>query len=136
METDILIPQSTDQLYGRTFFNFELPAMIQKMKQDCGWKMGDLKCTIIQDTEYKKIIVTGLHAQTEIESVQNGDSVNIYVVEGSIKLSLKKENIILGIGQKFTIHDKIKYTIEALQESFYILTIAPKNAELKKLINA
>lgn len=135
METDVLISPVTDQLYGRTFLNFELPSMIQKIKKDCGWKMGDLKSAVIDDSPYKKIILTGIHAQTEIESVQNGDSVNIYVVEGSLKLTLKKEGIILGSSQKFTITDKIKYSIEALQESFYILTVIPKNATIKKLIN-
>lgn len=132
---DLLIPQSTDQLYGRTFLNFELPVMIQKIKKDCGWKMGDLKSMVINDSPYKKIILTGIHAQTEIKSVQNGDSVNIYVVEGSLKLTVKKESLLMEGGQKFTIHDKTKYTIEALQESFYILTIVPKDSVVKKLIN-
>lgn len=112
---------------GISFFSHELPQLIQKIKKDCAWQQGDLKSLVLLNDPDKKIVLTGMQAQTEIESYNKGNSVMIHVLEGAVKLTVRKNSGILVSGQKFTISEQIHYKLESLSETFIILAITPSN---------
>jgi hypothetical protein len=112
---------------GNTFYSQELPKLIQKIKKDCSWQQGDLKSLVILNDPDKKIVLTGMQAQTEIESYNKAESVMIHVIEGAIKISVRNNTGILVSGQKFTLTDKIPYKLESLTETFILLAITTPN---------
>lgn len=126
MQTPSLLTQPRDLSLGSSFYNYELPLLVQKIKNDCSWKMGDLKSIVVMNEPDKKVIVTALHAQSEIESRMTGECIVFHVVEGSLKLKMRKDFTTISAGQKFTLYDKIKYKIEALSESIFLLVLYSK----------
>lgn len=125
MEIEYLLEQPREGILENSFYDFELPQFISKIKNDCAWKMGDLKSIIVLNSVNKKVVLTGLHAQTEIDSEQTGQWINIHVLEGDLKIKIKKISKVIGAGQKFTLFNKVKYKLEAVNECIFLLIIAP-----------
>lgn len=125
METAYLIEPPKEKTAEKDFYDYELPGLIQKIKNDCGWKMGDLKSVVILDDPNKKVVLTALHPNTEIESKQTSQWLNIHVIEGNLKVKVKRDWQILNAGQKFTLFDRSKYKLKALDKTFLLLTIGP-----------
>lgn len=126
MDTATLIYKQ-NTVSGDAFYNFEIPSLIQKIKNDCTWKMGDLKSIVVTDTSSQKIILTALHAQTEIISRNDGIAMHLHVLEGTLKFKTKKVSKILESGQRYSLGEPLKYKIEAMEETIFLLTIIPKN---------
>jgi quercetin dioxygenase-like cupin family protein len=126
METAYLIEPPKEKITDNTFFDHELPELIQNIKNDCGWKNGDLKSVVIINDINKKVILTALHPNTIIDSKQTNQWLNIHVIEGFLKIQVRKVSQIVNTGQKFTLFDHVKYRLKALDKTFVLLTIGPQ----------
>jgi hypothetical protein len=112
---------------------FDLPAIIERMKQSDKWANGELNATILLKSRYRQIVLTALHEETEIVSFQSNDSITLHIIEGKLKFKTPKESVTLNKGQLLTLHEKIKYSLSTSKETVFLLTIA--NSALKPLIN-
>ena len=124
METAYLIEPPKEKT-DNSFFERELPKLVQEIKNDCGWKMGDLKSVVILNGPCKKVVLTALHPHTEIDSKQTSQWLNIQVIEGNLKIKVKGDWQIVNAGQKLTLFERSKYKLRALEKTFLLLTIGP-----------
>jgi hypothetical protein len=120
----VLVPPY-DPYPGTSFYEHELPGLIQNIKNDCGWKAGDLKTIVVRNEPDRKIILTALQPYTEIESHQTGECILFQVMEGALKISVRKESTILTGDQKFTLYDHIKYKLLSLSETIFLMILLP-----------
>jgi hypothetical protein len=105
-------------------FTFDLPTLIENMKNSHSWANGELNSIILLKTPDKKILLTGLHKGTEIDSFQANDSITFQIIEGKLKFHTRRESVILDKGQSLTLHEKIKYTLLTTEETICLLTIS------------
>lgn len=129
MQTASLLTQPRDLMPGNSFYEHELPILVQRIKNDCGWKTGDLKSMVVINNDKKKVLLTALHPSTEIESNQTGNFIVFQVLQGSIKISIKKQTLTLVSGQKFTLYDRTKYKLQSITEAIFLLIISPLEAK-------
>lgn len=122
--TTVIVPVQ-DPFPGISFYEHELPVLIQTIKNDCGWRAGDLKSIVVRDEPGRKIVLTALHPETEIESRQSGQFVVFQVLEGALRISVRKESTTLVSGQKFTLYDHTKYKLLSFTETMFLLIIIP-----------
>ncbi len=137
METGTLKTKSHLSAVNKTFKGslrtFDLPAIIEKMKQSHTWLTGKLNAMILLKSRYRQIVLTALHEGTEIVSFQSNDSLTLQVIEGELNFHTPKESVILDKGQLLTLHEKIKYCLTSREETVFLLTIA--NSTLKQVVN-
>lgn len=133
MEAETIINMTssgrTDKFLSNSAFAFDLPNIIKKMKNSFGWKNGDLVATILLNTPGKQIVLTVLHADTEIKSFQSGESVTFQIIEGKMKFHSREESIVIENGQHLTLYSNIKFSLTTHdEESAFLMTIntAPK----------
>ena len=107
-----------------TLCTFDLPTLIEKMKQSQSWAKGELNAMILLKNPDKQIVLTALHEGTEIQSFQSNDSITFQIIEGKVKLHTPKESVLLDQGQLLTLHENIKYSLTTNEESVLLLTIA------------
>jgi len=128
MEKEMLF--STSSLTGNirshnsSLHTFDLPALIEMMKNSHAWTKGELNAMILLKCPDKKIVLTAMHEGTEIKSFQSDDSVTFQIIEGKLKLHTRKESVTLDKGQLLTLQEKIKYSLTAREETIFLLTIA------------
>lgn len=106
-----------------TLLAFDLPSLITTMKQSYSWANGELNALILLKSQNKKIILTAMHAETEIKSFQSNESINFQVIEGRLKFHVRKDTITLNKGQVMTLDEKIKYRLSTEEETVFLLTI-------------
>jgi hypothetical protein len=104
-------------------FTFDMPKLIQNIKQSHAWVSGELKTLILLRNPEKQILLTAIHEGTEIESFQSKDSITIKIIEGELEFHSGKGNVVLYKGQCLTLRDKIEYTLKTNEETFFLLTI-------------
>jgi len=112
---------------------FDLPSLIDRMKQSSKWANGELNAIVLLKSRYRQIVLTALHEETEIVSFQSNDSITLHIIEGKLRFQTRKESVTLYKGQLLTLHEKIKYSLTTGKETVFLLTIA--NSALKPLIN-
>jgi quercetin dioxygenase-like cupin family protein len=107
-----------------SFHTFDLPILIEKMKQSQSWEKGELNAMILLKSPDKQIVLTALHEGTEINSFQSNDSITFQIIEGQLMFHTRKESVTLEKGQLLTVHENIKYRLTSWEETVFLLTIA------------
>ena len=107
-----------------SLLTFDLPALIETMKQSQTWAKGELNAMILLKSPDKQIVLTALHEGTEIKSFQSNDLITFQIIEGKVKFHTRKESVILDKGQLLTLHENIKYKLITKEETVFLLTIA------------
>jgi len=103
---------------------FDLPDLIEKMKQESNWERGELNSLILLKNPDKQIILIALHNETKIKSYQSNDSVTLHIIEGKLKFHTRKESVTLDKGNLLTLNDNIRYSLTSKEETVLLLTIA------------
>jgi quercetin dioxygenase-like cupin family protein len=111
-------------LINSSVLTFDLPDLINSLKQSPEWVNGELNAKILLNSPEKQIILTALHEKTEINSFQSKESITIQIIEGEMLYHSNKDSMILNTGQLLTLRDNIKYRLTSLEESVFLLTIS------------
>jgi len=112
---------------------YDLPVLIEKMKQSHTWAKGELTALILLKSPNKQIVLTALHEGTEIVSFQANDSITFQILEGKLNFHTRKETVTLDKGQLLTLQEKIKYNLLSWEETVFLLTI--ENGDIKPAAN-
>lgn len=104
-------------------FTFDLPTLIENLKNSHSWANGDLNSIILLKTSDKKIMLTAVHKGTKIDSFQADDSITFQIIEGKLKFHTRRGSVILEKGQSLTLQEKTKYRLLTREETVYLLTI-------------
>jgi len=111
-------------------FTFDLPTLIENMKQSHSWVKGDLNAMILLNRPDKKILLTAIHERTEVKSFQANDSITLQIIEGKLMFRTRKESVSLKKGQLLTLSEKIKYSMTTMEETVFLLTISKDAAKM------
>lgn len=112
---------------------FDLPTLIETMKQSSTWTQGELKEMILLKKPDKQIVLAALHEATEIKFFPSNDSITFQIIEGKIKIQSREEYITLNRGQILTFHKNLTLILTTKEETVFLLTIA--NGALQKSVN-
>ena len=116
-------PRHGDRLTNFSKLKFDLPMLIENMKQEPVWEKGELNSMILLKSPEKKIILTIMHEDTEVRSAQVNSSATFQVIEGRLMFHIREESIILNKAESLTIYEKVKYRFDSLEETSFILTL-------------
>jgi hypothetical protein len=105
-------------------YTFDMPALIDNMKHSHSWIKGELISMILHNQPDKQILLTALHERTEVGSFQSKDSISLQIIEGKLLFNHLRESVILNQGQILTLHEKVDYSMTALEETVFLLTIS------------
>jgi quercetin dioxygenase-like cupin family protein len=108
----------------RSLNSSDLEALITNMKNEQAWVEGELKSAVLLRSPAKKIILTVLHKGTEIRSYQSDYSITFQVIEGKLRLKYGDKTFSLGKSEILIINEKIKYKIESLEDSAFLMILA------------
>ena len=109
---------------GCSLLGFNLPSLIATMKHSDTWANGELNALVLLKSPKKQIILTAMHAGTEIESFQSNESITFQIIEGRLKFHIRKDTLTLNEGQLMTLDENINYRLSSQEETVFLLTIS------------
>jgi quercetin dioxygenase-like cupin family protein len=102
--------------------NFDIPSLIETLKQDPSWSRRELSTMVLLKSPVKNIVLTLLPAGIEIRSVQLNDTITYQILEGKLKFQIRNESVVLCKGELLKLNEKTKYQFDSLEESAFLLT--------------
>ena len=108
---------------------FDLPILIEKLKSTPTWTQGELNAMVLMKSPAKQIVLTALHAGTEIKSFQSSDSVTFQIIEGRVYFHTQRGSVILDTGQMLLFQEKTKYSLTTAEDTVLLLTIAKSTSK-------
>jgi quercetin dioxygenase-like cupin family protein len=112
-----------NRLFNVSVLNFNLPLLINVLKFENASKNGEPITKILLNSRKKKIVLTILNENTEIDSFQGNDSVTIQIIKGELEFRTRKESIIIHKGQFLRLHEKVEYVLKNYEETIFIITL-------------
>ena len=112
------------RLVNTSLNSTDLGVMISQLKHEPSWEEGELKSAILLKSPSKKILLTVLHAGTVISSFQTDDSITFQVIEGILNLHFRNESFTLNKGEVLIMNEKLKYEINTLEDSAFLMILA------------
>ena len=113
-----------DRLLDGPLLTFDLPEVIKKIKQEQTWKMGERNAITLMKSSYMRIVLIALHEQTEMNFLQSGNVISIQLIEGKLNFQTEKQSAMLRKGGLLTLHEDMKHTLIAIEESVFLLTVS------------
>lgn len=114
------------------FFTFDLPVLIENMKQSNDYAKGELNSMILLKTPEKSILLSALHEGTEVISHQRDKTLKIEIIEGLLIFRIRNENVRLEEGQALTLHEISKYKLITLTDTVFLLTLENNMSSVMK----
>jgi quercetin dioxygenase-like cupin family protein len=113
-----------DRLMDAPLLKFNLEEIIEKIKKEDLWKMGERDAITLLKSAYMRIVLIALHEQTAMNFLQSGNMISVQIMEGSVTIQTDKKSAILKKGSLLTLHEDTKHSLIAMEASIFLLTIA------------
>lgn len=97
---------------------------INQLKSEKPWKDSDRNSVTIFKSETMRIVLMGLHENAELKAHKANGVISVQVLEGKVNFSTEEKSVVLEKSQMIALQDNIIHSVTALQESFFLLTLA------------
>lgn len=118
-----------DRLINQSLATVKLSRLVDNLKRNLLESENNLNSIILLNHQYKKVVLIALNVAVEVKSVQEDDSVTIQLIEGKVRLQLKKQLVVLKVGQVLKISEKTPYSLTALEAAVIMLTISSRESQ-------
>lgn len=102
----------------------DLNQFINQIKNEITWKESDRNSLTIFKSETMRIVLMGLHQNTELKPHKANGVISVQVIDGKVNFITDEETVQLEKGQMIALHENITHSVVALTDSFFLLTLA------------
>ena len=99
---------------------------IKQLKSEDAWKKDDHNTITIYKSDSTTIVLRGMHKKSTRKSGKVNSDATIQVLKGKIKIHVEGSPIKLKRGQMLGISANTEHSVEAVRDSFYLLTVIGK----------
>ncbi len=103
---------------------YDIPRLIQTMKHDSNKGKGEFNSMILFKTPAKTILLQILNPKSRIESYQTNRSISFRVIEGRLNLHIRNGSLTIKKGELLILNEKTNYSLDSLEETVFLLTLA------------
>ncbi|RZK48606.1 MAG: hypothetical protein EOO99_09450 [Pedobacter sp.] len=116
-----------DRLIDAPLVELNLPASILQIKNESTWHQSDRNSITLFKSSSMRIVLIGLRAQAEMKPHKANGQLSVQVIEGEIIFATDTQQVNLKVGQMISLHENIAHSVEAVEDSFILLTLAMPN---------
>jgi mannose-6-phosphate isomerase-like protein (cupin superfamily) len=120
----IKLPGNNKELFRESSTEFDLSAVIENLKSEPPLEKGELITKILLKSPELNIVLVKMHEGTEIISFQKNHSVTFRILQGKLKLHIRKGSLTLNEGESLILCEKTEYRISSSESTALLLTLA------------
>lgn len=113
-----------NRLLNADLVEMDLNHFIEQVRNESTWKESDRNSITIFKSDKMRIVLLGLHKGAELTTHTANGIISVQVLEGKINFTAEPQTAILQKGQMIVLHEKIPHSVTAMEESFFLLTLA------------
>jgi quercetin dioxygenase-like cupin family protein len=116
-------PLYIDTLLGDSLLVFDLPSLMEKIKQEDAWQIGERNAITILKSDKLRLVLMALREGSEINFCKSGNLFSLQLLEGKLMFHTENKELILEHGHILTLLENIDHSLVAISESIFLLTI-------------
>lgn len=113
-----------DRILNAPLLEIGLYDNIAKIKKETSWIEGDRNSVTVFKSETMRIVLIGLKRNAGLKPHKANGVISVQVLEGKIDFNTEEQNSVVEKGQMITLQKNIIHSVEAQEESFFLLTLA------------
>jgi quercetin dioxygenase-like cupin family protein len=119
-------PQRPDgeRILNADLVQMDLNQFVLQIKEESTWSESDRNSMTIFKSDSMRIVLLGLHQNAELKTHQAKGIISVQVLEGRINFITEQKTVSLEKGQMIALHENIPHSVMALEETFFLLTLA------------
>lgn len=103
---------------------FDLTREIAQLQEQTAWRQGDRNAkTLVKEPDFRIVLIT-LRAGARMEEHRAAGRISVQTLVGHLRLQTAGSNVDLPVGRLVSLERDVPHTVEALEESAFLLTIA------------
>src|SRR5690606_9995072 len=120
-----------ERVVNAPLVTIDLPRFMEQIKKEPAWLNGTRNAITVFKSERLRLVLIALHGGAELPTHTADGTISVQVLEGSILFGTAEESVQLGKGQMITLHELIPHNVLALEESLFLLTLAPTRKPIR-----
>jgi quercetin dioxygenase-like cupin family protein len=103
---------------------FDLAHEVARLHEQAAWQHGDRNAkTLVKEADFR-VVLLALRAGARMEEHRAAGRISVQTLAGHLRLHTAGSNVDLPIGRLVILERDIPHSVEALDESAFLLTIA------------
>ena len=107
-----------------SMMTFDIATLLEEIKREKAWQTGDRNAMTLLKGQGLRVLLVALHGGATIPSHQTDSPISLQVIEGSLSFGSGTQAATLRKGELLTLEGGVPHTVEALEESAFLLTLA------------
>ncbi len=103
---------------------FNIPNELREMKAGEQWKNSHRGAKTLIKNDALRIVLVALSKGMRLDEHKAEGAITVSVAEGSVRFTASGEDRVLATGAVLTLAGGIPHTVEALEESAFVVTVA------------
>ena len=113
----------TERPLDAPLLTFDLAALLAQIKGEDTWQQGPRNAMTLHKAPGLQVVLIAMHANTTIPSHRAAGPISVQVLEGRLTFRTEGHHVRLSPGQMLTLHPGLSHTVEAIEESAFLLTM-------------
>ena len=113
-----------ERILNAPMVEMDLEKFIGQIRSESTWANSDHNSITIYKSDIMRMVLIGLHKGSVIKPHQTSSDISVQVLEGLIRFHTEEKSIDLSKGKMVALQPKIQHSVEALEESFFLLSFA------------
>ncbi|HEX6916065.1 MAG TPA: cupin domain-containing protein [Chitinophagaceae bacterium] len=105
----------------------ELNRIIDEIKSDQIWQQKDRHSITVYKAATMRIVVVGLHSGAELKTHTANGTISVQVLKGLMRFESGGKVVDMREGMLLTLAEMVPHSVIALEETFFLLTMAMKD---------
>lgn len=105
--------------------SFSLTAQIDQMKKEESWEKHGRSSKTLHKANSLRLVLNTMKAGTEIKTHHAKGPISVHCIEGKMKFNTEEKSVILQKGELLTLQEFVQHSVEAVEETSFLLTLAP-----------
>lgn len=103
---------------------FNLSSQISLIKQDENWEKSGRSSRTLAKVGALRLVLNTMKAGTEIKTHHASGPISVHCIEGKLKFNTEEGSVVLKQGELLTLEELVKHSVEAVEETTFLLTVA------------
>lgn len=112
-----------DRVLDASLVNLNLNASIAQLQNEVAWKEGDRNSITLFKSDEVRVVLMGLHKGVTVPTHTAPGMITVQVLQGHIHFFSGGTCTSIEQGQAIVLHQKLPHSLEALQDTFLLLTM-------------
>jgi quercetin dioxygenase-like cupin family protein len=115
--------RGSERSIGEPVLKVDLAEALRALKAEEAWRTRPRSAVTLVKEQGFRVVLVGLHRGAAIDAHRAEGPISIHLLEGSVRVAVKGEEIALSPGQVLALGAGLEHALHADEESAFLLTI-------------